>query len=261
MAFIATAGGMLYAGPKRHYRNSESIFVNLTKQTDGQPYTTAVVSANLDPAHVLMKVVLPDGNVHTKSASAPEFTMVHAENAQPNGHYRVQLWGETIAGGHDVDLAQAGEAYLVVAPVGTEFNPICVGFTVETNMNATLGVTWAPGPSNTDLIRGCLGLTRWHGERFDFPITATGAVLVGTSTPRVTVVSSLLLKISDADNANILTLNSADDDFTEGADGSVYFEKAIAGLTGNRALTARVQAVYKGKTFDKEFPLQLPDAA
>jgi hypothetical protein len=239
------AGGVIDLGVMRHYRSSEEIYFGLTDPTTGVPYDNGVLNTN-----IAVTVYLPDGSTHVKSTSAPAFTLTLGSG----GFYRLLLWGESQTGGHDVDLSQTGTCLLLIQPVSSEFSPLYFQYHVQPELDVQMAVTYAPGPSNTSLITGCISIHRWWShEWLDFPLTATGAF-----NSRTTVITDLSVKITDKDSAsnlvNLSGLSTAGGDFSENAfDGNVYFTKQVLGITGARVLTAHLSFVYSGYTFHKDF--------
>lgn len=245
-----TSGGNgINFGVHRHYAWSfypyESIFFNLVTDA-GVPYQNGVLSTN-----VKATAYFPDGTNFDLHTSAPANTLLLGNNA--SGLYRLILWGEGAAGGHDAVLAQVGTIGIRIYPTAGEFIPLAGFYEVRPDFDVNLAVTYLPGTSGSDQITGCITIYRWWSkDRLEFPLTATGAAR-GTS-----VISSLTLKITDKDSSsNILSLSSGTTgDFSENAfDGNLYFTKAITGLTGARVLTARIQFTYKGYIFNKDFLL------
>jgi hypothetical protein len=244
-------GGVFNAGIKRHYRGFEFVVFQLTDPVTGVPYTGGVTGTNLDPAHVIATVILPSGIIHVKSASPPNLTLTLGGD----GMYRMVLWGEGVSGGHDVDLSEEGDCMLKIQPVGAEFNPLLMTYQVRSELDVQLAILPSVGPSDAPQITGCLSIHRWWSKDFlDFPVTAVGA-----SGGRTTVVTALTIQLSDLTIPNIVQISGAD--LHEGADGNVYFTKPMLGLTGARAINARVTFNYKGKAFRRDFPIEIPLAA
>jgi hypothetical protein len=238
-------GGTIDLGVMRHYRSVEPVYFGLTDPTTGAAYQAGVLGTNIQAT-----VYFPDGTTHDKSTSAPALTLTLGNN----GYYRLILWGEGTAGGHDVDLAQIGTCGLLIEPVANEFFGLYMQYHVRGDLDPQMAVTYVPGPSNSSLISGCISIHRWwNHEWMDFPLTATGAAL-----GRTTVITGLTVKITDKDSASNLVvlsgLSTAGGDFSENAfDGNVYFTKAITGISGARVLTAHLSFVYSGYTYHKDF--------
>lgn len=235
-------GGVIDLGVMRHARSSEAVYFGLVDPVTGFPYTGGALQTN-----ITVTVYFPDATFYVKSTGAPAGTLTLGGA----GYYRLALWGESLD-----DLNQVGTHGMLVQPVTSEFSPVYFQYRVEPEFDVQMAVTYAPGPSNTSLLTGCISIYRWWShEWLDFPLTATGAAL-----SRSSVISNLSLKITDKDSAsnlvNLSGLVTAGGDFAENAfDGNIYFTKAITGITGARVLTARLSFTYHGYSYSKDFTI------
>jgi len=257
-------GGSSWLGTKRHaFTLGEQVEFSLTKP-DGTPYTNGTIGAGLSETirttEVKAVVLLPTGATHNLHDSPPGLAMRHLGD----GVYALTLWGEGSVSPHEVCLSSVGDYGLKVLPVAAEFNPFCGQYAVRAEWDVQCAVTYIPGASGSDQIAGLISIHRWwnHAQLFK-PLTATGA-----PNGRLSVINTLAVTISDA-SGTIATFTHASGDFSEGADGNIYWAKAVMGITGARSLTARVTFTYvtavsggvQMDSYAKDFPIVAPMAA
>jgi len=231
-------------GVMRHYRASEDLFLELSK-ANGTPY----VGGSLGAADIKVTLFFPDGTTKAKhTGTIPAGTLT----SLGGGLYRLKLWGEGKPAGTDVDLAQAGRCGVLVedGSGAAHFANVGGSYDVRPDFDVQFAVAYVPGSGGSDQISGAFSFHRWWSHELMLaPLTGTVPI------------TGLTLRISDKDSvAALVTISGAD--FVESAfDGNVYFTKPISGVTGARALTARLTGSWKGFAIQHDFLIQVPVAA
>lgn len=221
-------------GVMRHYRSSEDLFLHLQDSSGAD-----ITGVTLGALSMNCEVVKPDGTTYSKTTGQPGSTLT----SLGQGMYKLKLWGEGQSAGVDGDLNQVGNHTVRIWHGTGAFLSQTIAYRVAADWDIQLAVTYTPGAAGTDQLTGSISFYRWWSkERFSSPIT------------RGVPITSYQLKISDVTTANLTTVSGSD--FTEGiGDTNLYFTKAILGLTGSRALNARLTFTYSGIVFTRDFPL------
>lgn len=233
MASIQSSNGVFF-GEVRHYKDAEYIYFHLTDGA-GAPFSGGTIGTGA--GKVAASLVLPDLTTHDIHTAGVPATCVEEVTAS-SGFYRMRLFGSGQSSPHNKPLLQAGRYGIRIYSTVGEFETIVGQYDVKPHLDVSCAFVYTPSSGAGDALRGALTFYHWNpAELLTAPKTA---------------LTSLTVRLRDETGTAVLALTTLATDFTEQND-ALFFSAAVAGLSGNHVLVARVTAVYQGVTLSKDF--------